>query len=189
VGGGIIIAGEAAAGAAAVRARTALVAGDVDGVRVALPEMDEAHRVEVLLGAALRDSRDGFGGLGRWREARARPLQDPAWHALVGWLVAAEPQDALDVLAAGVLLRPDGAGALRGRPEAPPQDLARMDATVRWLRAGGDARSWLVHRDADVHAQAVADYLGWTDDGPRIRALGLRPLLVYGALRGPPEGA
>ena len=64
-----------------------------------------------------------------------------------------------------------------------------MDATLRWLRAGGDARAWLGRHGADAHARAVADYLGWSDDGPRIVALGARPLLVLAARRGPPEGA
>ncbi|MEN9786084.1 MAG: hypothetical protein RLZZ299_1348 [Pseudomonadota bacterium] len=185
VGGGTDIAGEAAAGAAAVRARTALLAGDVDGVLAELSAMDAAHHVEVLLGAALRDARDGFGGLPRWWAARARPWDDPAWRDLVAWLVAAEPDDSLDVLAAGVTLG-GAAGALRGRPEAPPREIPAMEAALRWLEAGGDVGAWLGCFGEDPHARAVIDYLEPEAGATRIRAQGVRPLLVLAALRGPP---
>lgn len=45
-------------GQSGIRLREALVRGDVAGALAEVPALDEAHRIELLLGAALRDDRD-----------------------------------------------------------------------------------------------------------------------------------
>jgi hypothetical protein len=162
-------------GQTGIRLREALVAGDVAAALVAIPHLDEAHRVEILLGAALRDAREGHRSAALFLEATA----SGDWPPLVERLVE-PPDDRLDRLAVAYLVegrvperwRPDGlplGGALRG-PEA--------DVAVAEAYASGVAGLALVDFFADLPLHAAVSHYYRVGS---IHALGPRPLLILAA--------
>lgn len=163
-------------GQTGIRLRGALAVGDALGAAALVPALDDAHRVELLLGAALRDARDGH-----LRAARFLVVErDGDWGAFCALLCAGEPDRRYDALAAAYVAerRVPEAWRAAGRPldrdvRAGLPDVAVADALVAGV--GGDA---LLDAFADLplHA-AVAHYYRRGS----IHALGNRPLLILAA--------
>ncbi|MFZ5481042.1 MAG: hypothetical protein ACOZNI_30045 [Myxococcota bacterium] len=153
-----------------IRVREALAAGDWRAAADALPELDEAHHVEILLGAALRDAREGH--------LRARLyLSTTDWAAYCRQLVTEEPDRSLDDLAAAYVAErrvPD-----TWRPGGEPlRERVADDLDAARLYAAGVAGDALI--DAFGHKPlhpAVAHYYR----RGRIWGLGPRPMLVLAA--------
>jgi hypothetical protein len=159
------------AGQAGIGVREALARGDWRAAAEGVGALDEAHHIEILLGAALRDARDGH--------LRARRyLVETDWAAFCRLLVEGEPDRSLDDLAAAYVAErrvPDvwrPGGAPLAEPVADDLDAARLYAAG----VSGDA---IV--DAFAHKPlypAVAHYYR----RGTIRAMGARPMLILAAI-------
>ena len=135
--------------------RTALLRGDAAGAARAAAELDVPHRVELLLGGALRDAREDFissrlyldlagptseAGLGETAvEAEGR------WFPLTSRLVDPAVDMHLDTLAAGYVAGrrvperwvPERSSPERSSPEQAPPEQATGPDTFRVLRVPG----------------------------------------------------
>lgn len=150
-------------GQAGIRFRDALLAGDLDRMRLYAAMLDEAHQIELILGAALRDGRDDFAA------ARAYARGEDILSKLVG-----EPDTTLDDeagawIAAG---RIDDRWRRTGQPLDGPVETVD-DVVAAWAR-GVDG---LVLVDAFATHPLHAAVSGYYRRGS-IHALGPRPLLV-----------
>lgn len=175
-------------GQTGIRLRAALAAGDARLAAALAPELDDAHRVEILLGAALRDARRGhaaahlFLALDALDDRVAGPAR---WWPLCRLFVEGEPDRRLDDLAAayvaerrapdrwrpsGAPLAPDAAAAIRGAPFP--------DVAVAAALAAGTAGDALLDAFADLplHRPVAVYYRRGT-----LHALGARPLLILAA--------
>jgi hypothetical protein len=168
-------------GQTAIRLRERLIAGEAAGAAALVAGLDEDHRLEVLLGAALRDAREGHAAAAAYLAAEATGRLDAAtWLPLCERLTA-PPDDHLDALAAawtasaalperwrpgGRALAPAEAAALRAAASADTTLVALVAAGV-----GGEALL-AAFAGRPLHRAVARYYAG------RIRALGWRPLLV-----------
>ena len=166
------------AGQAAIHLREALWRGDVDAACAQVGLLDEAHRVEILLGGALRRAADGFAAVGSWRRASRQPADSAAWRALCVALAApaTSPHDerAAGWVASG--LAPETV-PLQGPPLAPPRTAAfsgpgAEQALLEALRAGFSVEAMLACWPAHPLLPGVRDYYAGG-----ICALGPRALL------------
>ena len=110
------------AGQAAIRLRHALAIGDAAGAHALIPELDDDHRIEVLLGAALRDGRDNFAAARAWRATVEAQDWLPLCHAL-----ATEGDNGVDDAAAAWVAAgrlPEGFNA--GGRSLTPEELATL---------------------------------------------------------------
>jgi hypothetical protein len=87
------------AGQAGTLLREALLRGDVSGALGLLPRLDEPHRVELLLGAALQDAREGHASARAWLRADESGAAGD-WVALLQRLADGRADDSLDRRAA-----------------------------------------------------------------------------------------
>lgn len=165
-------------GQAGIRWREALVAHDADTMVTLLDALDDAHRVELLLGEALRDARGGFAA------ARAWVRGDLAGACRL--LAAGEPDLRYDRLAAAYVAArraperwsPEGRALDREVRRVPEPDVAVAEA----LAAGVGGRVLLAaFADLPLHPAVAAYYAPGN-----LWALGCRPLLVLAATAGPP---
>jgi hypothetical protein len=164
------------AGQAATRLRAALARGDARDALAWVGDLDEAHHVEVLLGAALRDRREDHAGVARYL-AGDMP-------ALVRGLADGAGDDSLDRRAARWV-------AAGHAPEHLPRGGRPLTREERVALAGDAERGVVRALAAGVAPHAILDalegpaplaagvraYLG-PPGAPRIHALGVRPLLV-----------
>lgn len=154
-----------------IRLREALVAGDAARAVAELDGLDDAHRVELILGAALRDGRGGFAAARRYLAGDLAGAVE---------LLAEPGGDAsLDEEAAGYVVRrraPDR-WSVGGAPP-PPRAGDPVEAVLRGLAEGWSGLGMVAWFADDPLAAAVDRYYR---DG-RIHALGPRPLLML-ALR------
>jgi hypothetical protein len=167
-------------GQSGIRLREALAAGRWQEAAASVPQLDEAHRIELLLGAAIRDARGGWAAARAWLRAEGG---EGSWEEVCRLLAEGEPDTSLDQLASAYVAasraplawRPDGRALDRDiRP--PEADIAVAAA----LLDGVSGRELLaVFVDLPLHP-AVA----WYYSRGRIHALGVRPLLILAASAG-----
>lgn len=161
-------------GQTGIRLREALLAGDVATAARLVPALDTPHRLEVLLGAALRDARDDHAAAALYLAAE----RHGDWAPLLERL-AQPPDDRFDRLAVAYLVEgrvPDGWRAA-GLPLI--GGLSRpADVAVAAAYAAGVAGLALVDafRDRPLHAAVSHYYRVGT-----IHALGPRPMLILAA--------
>ncbi len=167
-------------GQSGIRVRHALVGGDPLAAALLVPALDRAHRIEVLLGAALRDQRHDFAAAHLFVATEASA--HPDWLPLCRLLTEGEPETSLDDLASAYIAEgrvPDryrAAGLPLNAPlRGPPYDLAVASA----LAAGvaGDAL-------LDALPGALQPAVAWYYRRGTIHALGPRPLLILAASMG-----
>ena len=165
-----------------IRFREALADGHGALAVRLLPELDEAHRIELVLGEALRDGRDGFGAARRFADVDGR---GPVVEAIVLDLARPGADRAPDELAAAYVAArrvPDrwlGAGRAVTRAEAAElRAEGQLDVAVARLLGQGAGGLALLQCLADRPLfSAVNMYYRWGT----IHALGPRPLLVLAA--------
>ena len=170
-------------GQAAIRVRGALARGDARAAAALVPVLDEDHRIEILLGAALRDARENFAGTGLYLAAAAtRRLDPPVWLPLCRHL-GSPPDTSIDEIAvawaaAGLVpefWRPVGREltpleAIELRSSDQPDNVV-----CRLARDGVGGEAILpVFREHRLFPAVSAYYRGG------IRAMGWRPLLFLG---------
>ena len=167
-------------GQSGIRLREALVAGDVAAAVEVVPALDVPHRVELLLGAALRDARDGF--------AAARCYLEGDWAALCARLADPAPDLRYDHAAAAYV----AAGQAPSEWRADGLPLGDRDVrsglpdfrVAAALRAGVGGLT-LVDTFADLPLHpAVSHYYRIGS----LHALGCRPLLILAMTAGPFQG-
>ena len=164
------------AGQAAIRLRHALANGEAEGAHAMIPELDDDHRIEVLLGAALRDGRFDFAAARGW--ASAALTED--WLPMCRALATAGDSTADDAAAAWVAAGRLPEGFNSGGRSVTREELAALQATAQpdrqvvALIIAGVALEALLGAFAQhrLHSSVSAYYAG------RIRALGWRPLLL-----------
>lgn len=168
------------AGQTGIRLRDALAAGDAPLAAVLATGLDEAHRIELLLGAALRDARGGHAAAQLWLAADASPARgepDPRWWPVCRLLAEPGADHTLDLLASAYVAerRAPDRWTPAGSTELPAalDDLTVADALVRGV-SGLALLAALA--DRPLHAAVSCYYRRGT-----IHALGPRPLLVLAA--------
>lgn len=165
-----------AVGQVGIRFREAVLAGETAAALGCLPELDAAHHVELLLGAALRDARDDF--------AAAHLYLRGDWPGLVARLITGPPDLSRDRLAAAYVAA--GRAPARWQPEGRP-----LDRDVRQgfpdvhvaaaLQAGVGGWALLAaFTDLPLHPAVDHYYRVGT-----LHALGCRPLLVLASTAAP----
>lgn len=171
-----------------IRFREALTDGDAAVAISLLPELDSAHRVELILGAALRDGRDDFAAARILVSAFDHPEDETACSAAfakaIPLLARPNPDRTLDTLAAAYVAerrvpdvwRPGGGALTLGKSvirklEHPDVEVARM-----YNEGVGGKRLMDVFVSSNLF-MAVALYYGRGS----IHALGPRPLLILSA--------
>lgn len=164
-------------GQTGIRLREALAAGDWETAAALVPPLDEAHRIELLLGAALRDARDGFAAARAWLDAEDGRGD---WRHVCRLLAAGEPDRTLDELAAAYVAegRVPNEWRPRGRPLDRDVRMPFADVVVAAAYAEGVGGDALLDAFADLplHAAVAHYYRRGT-----IHALGPRPLLILAA--------
>jgi hypothetical protein len=153
--------------------REALAAGDAEAAIRAREGVDEAHVVEMVLGAALRDARDGHRAARLWEECARHGRPD---RQVIELLCQGTPDTSLDERAAAWI------AARRveedWRPGGLPLDRRIVDVeAVAAAYAAGVAGLALLDAMADL---PLAPAVSWYYRRGRIHALGPRPLLVLG---------
>ena len=166
-----------ALGQTGILLRRLLVEGRAEEAAALVPDLDRAHRIELLLGAALRDRREHFAGATLYLacEAGAAP-----WPQLCRWLT--QPADhSLDELAAAYIA--EGQAPEKWLPTGlPVQNSPRLSplpdvATATQLRAG-IAGLALLDTFSDVSLYPAVSFYYRRGS---IHALGPRPLLSLAA--------
>lgn len=166
-----------------IRLREALRRGDASAAAAELAALDHPHLVELLLGAALRDGREGFAAAHAFVRAwRAGPPAEgplaPAWQEVLERLARPGPDDHLDRAAASWVASGRVPERWRAWGPAPAEDPRRAPspeaATARALAEGTGGRALLAcFADLPLHPAVALYYEAGT-----IHALGTRPLLV-----------
>lgn len=155
-------------GQAAIAVRHALAAGDAKAASAAVPDLDEAHRIEILLGAAIRDGKEDFAAVGWWLAEDMEQLCAT---------LASPPDTRLDDRAVGLIIRRRAPEHWKADGPAPlvntPEDVA--DALANG--AGGLAILDQL-QDRLIYAAVREYYVRGT-----IHALGVRPLLILAGCR------
>lgn len=167
------------AGQSAIRLRRALAHGDADTAAALLPDLDADHRIEILLGAALRDGRGDFAAARLYLEAEATG-DSAAWRRLCVALASEGDSSADDIAAAWVASGrvPDtvrGGGRALSAAERVQLTEAPEAALVASIGAGVALEALLAEFAAHPLFPAVQAYYRGG-----IRAMGWRPCLLLG---------
>lgn len=174
-----------------IRLREALRRGDATGAAAELPDLDEPHVVELLLGAALRDAREDFAAARSFVRAwslgppgRAGAPLPAAWQEVLDRLARPAPDDRLDRAAASWVASgrvPERWRAWGPPPSEDPRRAASPElAAARALAEGAGGRALLAcFADLPLHAPVALYYEAGT-----IHALGTRPLLILAMTAG-----
>lgn len=171
----------ALAGQAGIALREALAAGDAAGVLAGIPALDEAHRVELLLGAALRDAR-GDHRAAHLFVAAEQEGGGARWGELARALAEAGAERRLDTIAASWVAsgrvperwRAEGRG-LSDREIARLAEGDEADAVAAELIADG-AGGWSLL--GAMRGRLLHGPVEWYYRRGTIHALGWRPALV-----------
>ncbi len=155
-------------GQAAIAVRHALAAGDAVAALAGLPGLDPPHRIEVLLGAAIRDCAEDHAAVRAWLAS------DMPWLCAC---LARRPDTRLDDAAVGLIVR-------RRAPEhwraaGPDAAVATPDEVAAALLAGAGGLKLLARFGDRLLHPAVLEYYR---EGT-IHALGVRPLLILAGSR------
>ena len=164
-----------------IRLRAALVEGHWAVAAELVPTLDREHRIELLLGAALRDGRQEFAAAHLFCSLEKNGGD---WGRLCWMLGTGEPDRRLDLLAASYVAErrvPDRWIPLGRGVESDPRAAALPDVEVARQYAGGVGGLALLacFEHAPLYP-AVQLYYG---EG-NIHALGPRPMLVMAASEG-----
>lgn len=145
-----------------------------------MPTLDSPHRVELLLGAALRDGRGGFAAARAWIAAEAG---EGTWDEVCRLLAAPGADHTLDDLASAYVA--EGRVPDRWIPEgrALDRDVRGPCADVATAAAYGAGVSGEALLDAFAELPLYAAVAAYYRKGT-IHALGPRPLLVLAASGG-----
>lgn len=174
-----------ASGQTGIRFREALAARDAATAASLVSTLDDAHRIELLLGAALRDARDDHAAARRFVQVEA---SGGDWGEVCRLLCEGDPDRRLDELAAAYVA--EGRVSELWRPAGAPLagdirwGLPDVEVAARYAEGvGGDA---LVEAFADLplHAAVAYYYRRGT-----IHALGPRALLILAASAAPSVSA
>lgn len=155
-------------GQAAIAVRHALAAGDAAAACDAVPDLDDAHRIEILLGAAIRDGKEDFAAVGWWLAGDMEQLCAT---------LASPPDTRLDDRAVGLIIR-------RRAPEhwLPGGDAPRVNTpedVAAALASGAGGLAILDQLQDRLIYAAVREYY----ERGTIHALGVRPLLILAGCR------
>ena len=168
------------AGQTGIRLREALAAGDAPLAAMLAHGLDEAHTIELLLGAALRDARGGHAAARLWLAADACPPlpdPDPRWWPACRLLAEPGADHSLDQLATAYIAerRAPDRWTAHGTADVPAtlDDLTVADALMRGV-AGLALLDAL--QDRPLYPAVSCYYRRGT-----IHALGPRPLLLLAA--------
>jgi len=174
-------------GQTGIRMREALLAGDARAAASLAPALDGPHRVELLLGAALRDARGGWAAARLYLAADAHGAGDARWWPVCRLLAEPGADHTLDELAAAYVAEgrvPDVWRRARATvPAAPPPAAAELcgpfaDVAVAAALAAGVPGETLLDALAERPLfPAVNHYYR----RGTLHALGVRPLLVLAA--------
>lgn len=176
-------------GQTGIRMREALAAGDARTAASLALTLDQAHHIELLLGAALRDSRDGWAAARLYMAATGGgaappPSVDTArWWPTCRLLAEPDADHTLDQLASAYVA--EGRAPEHWRPEGRPldRDVRVPYADVVAAAALTDGVSGLAlldaFRDLPLHPAVAHYYRRGT-----IHALGVRALLILAASGG-----
>ncbi len=166
-------------GQAGIRLRESLLRGDVDGALACLPELDPPHRVELLLGAAIRDGRDDFASAGCYLAGD--------WPGLCARLAAPGADHRHDEVAAAYVAtgRAPSAWSPTGLPLQGDVRGGLPDVRVAAALTAGVAGLALLDAFADLPLHAAVDHYYRVGS---LHALGCRPLLILAMTGGPPLG-
>lgn len=164
-------------GQAAIAVREALACGDAASALVGVPDLDEAHRIEILLGAALRDCTDDHAAVRAWLAGDMSGLCER---------LSRPPDTRYDDVAVGLVVhhrvpeawRPIGV-APAGAAVPPARSSASLDDVVAALAAGAGGLDLVAQLQDRLLHPAVLQYYR---DGT-IHALGVRPLLILASTR------
>lgn len=167
------------AGQSAIRLRRALAHGDAAAAAALAPQLDDDHRIEVLLGAALRDARGGFAAAREYL-AIAGDADADAWLPLCTALATPGDTTHDDIAAAWVASGqvPDTvAGMDRALTHDERAELAANPegALVGLIGAGAGLRALLAEFEGHPLILPVTAYY---QGG--ICAMGWRPCLLLG---------
>ena len=162
------------AGQTAIRLRRALAEGRGADAAGLLPGLDEDHVVEILLGAALRDAREGFASARFFVALAGTPLDAPGWQLLCEGLATAGDTGPDDLAAAWVASGqvPDDIGpaaATFGEAFGPGREATLVARIARGDPLGTLLAEYATH---PLFPAVEAYYRGG------IRAMGWRPLLI-----------
>ncbi len=171
-------------GQTGIRMREVLLGGDARTAATLALDLDEPHRIELLLGAALRDARGGWAAARHYLAADASPATDPdRWLTTCLLLAEPAPDHTLDQLAAAYVA--EGRIPEEWRPAGGPIDrdvrVPCADVAVAAALMAGVSGLALVDAFADLPLHpAVAHYYR----RGTIHALGARPLVILAASAG-----
>lgn len=166
-------------GQAAIAVREALACGDAASALVGVPHLDDAHRIEILLGAAIRDCTDDHAAVRAWLAGDM-----PGLFERLSW----PPDTRYDDVAVGLIVRhrvreawrPIGdARAVVARPGSACPRVSTLDDVVAALAAGAGGLDLVAQLQDRLLHPAVLEYYR---DGT-IHALGVRPLLILAGTR------
>ncbi|MDP2308930.1 MAG: hypothetical protein Q8P18_23105 [Pseudomonadota bacterium] len=170
-------------GQTGIRMREALAGGDAPTAASLALALDEPHRIELLLGAALRDARGGWAAARLWLEAEAGGEGPDRWLPVCRLLAAPGADHALDQLAAAYVAegRIPEVWPARGRPLDRNVRVPLADVAVAEALMAGVSGPALLDAFADLPLYpAVAYYYR----RGTIHALGARPLVILAASAG-----
>ena len=171
-------------GQTGIRLREALACGDWRAAAAEVPSLDEAHRVEILLGAALRDARGDWAAARAWLAAEAGHAD---WSEICRALAEGTPDHALDELASAWVAAgraPDRwlpTGAPVGEGTRAALVAAEADIVVAAALAAGVSGAALLEALVVARPGPLADAVAHYYRRGTIHALGVRPLLVLAA--------
>lgn len=164
-------------GQAAIAVREALACGDAASALVGVPDLDEAHRIEILLGAAIRDCTDDHAAVRAWLAGDMSGLCER---------LSRRPDTRYDDVAVGFVVRHQVPEAWRPIGSGPNARVctvaagsASLDDVVAALVAGAGGLGLVAQLQDRLLHPAVLQYYR---DGT-IHALGVRPLLILASTR------
>ena len=166
-------------GQAGIHFREALLRGDAGAALGCLPELDTAHHVELLLGAAIRDGRDDF--------AAAACYLAGDWPGLCARLAVPGADHRHDEVAAAYVAtgRAPSTWCATGFPPNGDVRGGLPDARVAAALTAGVSGLALLDAFADLPLHAAVDHYYRVGS---LHALGCRPLLILAITAGPPPG-
>lgn len=157
-------------GQAAIAVREALACGDAASALVGVPDLDEAHRIEILLGAAIRDCTDDHAAVRAWLAGDMSGLCER---------LSRPPDTRYDDVAVGLVVRHKVPEAWRPFGSGPNSRVASLEDVVAALAAGAGGLDLVAQLQDRLLRPAVLQYYR---DGT-IHALGVRPLLILASTR------
>jgi hypothetical protein len=157
-------------GQAAIAVREALACGDAASALVGVPDLDEAHRIEILLGAAIRDCTDDHAAVRAWLAGDMSGLCER---------LSRPPDTRYDDVAVGLVVRHKVPEGWRPFGSGPNSRVASLEDVVAALAAGAGGLDLVAQLQDRLLHPAVLQYYR---DGA-IHALGVRPLLILASTR------